>query len=62
MAFWSCEVIAKAPLFATQAKRPGELASEGTALELNKKGVSAEQVAVETLLVQDAPAHLLRRA
>eukprot|EP00969_Alexandrium_andersonii_P334236 14769717-Alexandrium_andersonii.AAC.1 len=47
MGVWCREVITKALLFVAQAKRPGELVSEGAALELNRKGISAEQVAAE---------------
>eukprot|EP00969_Alexandrium_andersonii_P361595 15457922-Alexandrium_andersonii.AAC.1 len=36
-AFWNREVVNKSLLFVAQARRPSELASEGTALELNTR-------------------------
>eukprot|EP00969_Alexandrium_andersonii_P120273 5317404-Alexandrium_andersonii.AAC.1 len=47
MAFWNREVANEALLFVAQARRQGELVSTGAALELNRRGVSAEQVAAE---------------
>eukprot|EP00969_Alexandrium_andersonii_P178508 7892859-Alexandrium_andersonii.AAC.1 len=43
-AFWNREAINESLLFVAQARRPSELTSEGTALELNTcRSVSADQ-------------------
>eukprot|EP00969_Alexandrium_andersonii_P361315 15457274-Alexandrium_andersonii.AAC.1 len=45
MAFWNRKVIAKALLFVAWGKCLGDLVGEAAALEHNRKGVAAEQVA-----------------